>query len=91
MVVPIFSLSKNVFFLSKDKPRHLRRICVKTLPNDNNLGAIKSKAFADDLLNIAKLKISLYDRVENTGRKGENACHPYFLLFSVLSKVGVFW
>ena len=84
MVVPIFSLSKNVFFLSKDKPRHLRRICVKTLPNDNNLGAIKSKAFA-------KLKISLYDRVENTGRKGENACHPYFLLFSVLSKVGVFW
>ena len=34
---------------------------------------IKVKAFAHNKLNIAKMEISLYDRVENTVGKGENA------------------
>ena len=41
----------------------------------------KLKAFADDKLNVAKMKISLIDRVENTVGKGENAGYQHFLLF----------
>ena len=33
----------------------------------------KVKTFADDKLNVAKITISLIDRVENTVGKGENA------------------
>ena len=33
----------------------------------------KLKAFADAILNVAKMTISLCDRVENTLGKGENA------------------
>ena len=48
------------------------------LPNDKNL---ELKAFAGDKLNATKTKISLYDRVENTVGKGENAGYQHFLLF----------
>ena len=41
----------------------------------------KLKAFADDNLNIAKMTISLFDWVENTVGKGENAGYKNFLLF----------
>ena len=41
----------------------------------------KLKAFADDKLSDAKKKISLFDRVENTVVKGENAGYQHFLLF----------
>ena len=60
----------------------------------------KLKAFADEKLNVAKMKISLYDRVENTVGKGENAGYQFFLLFpqrfpkpSSLGplKVGIVW
>ena len=34
---------------------------------------IKLKAFADDKSNVAKMTISLFDWVINTGEKGENA------------------
>ena len=51
----------------------------------------KLKAFADYKLNVAKIIISLLDRVENTVRKGENVgyyCFPN--LSSIRSlKVGV--
>ena len=40
----------------------------------------KLKAFADDESNVAKIKISLFDRVENTVGKGENAVYQHFLL-----------
>ena len=33
------------------------------------------------MTNVAKMTISLYDRVENTMGKGENAGYQYFLLF----------
>ena len=41
----------------------------------------KLKVFADNKLNFAKMTISLFNRVENTVRKGENADNQYFLLF----------
>ena len=39
------------------------------------------KAFADNKFNVAKMTISLFDRVENTAGKGENAGYQHFLLF----------
>ena len=57
----------------------------------------KLKAFAHS---SAKMTISLYDRVENTIGKGENAGHQHFLLYpqcfpkpSSLGslKVGIVW
>ena len=41
----------------------------------------KFKAFADDNLNVAKMTISVFDRVENTLGKGENAGYQHFLVF----------
>ena len=55
-------------------------------PNNKILDMTKLKAFADDRLNIIKMMISLFDRVENTAGKGENAGYQHFLLFPVFSK-----
>ena len=41
----------------------------------------KLKDFADDILKIIKMMISLIDIVENIVRKGENAGDQHFLLF----------
>ena len=51
------------------------------LPNDDILDVTKFKAYADDKLVVAKMKISFFDRVENTVGKGENAGNQHFLLF----------
>ena len=51
-----------------------------SLSNDKILDVTKLKAFADNKLNIAKMTIFLFDRVENTGGKGENAGCQHFLL-----------
>ena len=51
------------------------------LPNDQILDWPKFKAFAEDNLNVAKMMVSLYDRVENIVGKGENAGYQHFLLF----------
>ena len=40
---------------------------------DKFLDMTKLKAFADDIINVAKITISLCDREENTVGKGENA------------------
>ena len=37
---------------------------VNSLPNDKSLDMIKLKAFADNKLNVAKMKISIFDRLE---------------------------
>ena len=39
------------------------------------------KAFADNNLTVAKMMISVVDRVENIVGKGENAGDQHFLLF----------
>ena len=54
---------------------------VNSLSKDKILYMTKLNAFANDKWNIAKMTISLYDRVENTVGKGENAGHQHFLLF----------
>ena len=51
-------------------------------PYDKILDTTKLKAFADDILNVAKMTISLFHRVENTVGKGENAGYQHFLLFT---------
>ena len=38
----------------------------------------KLKAFADDKLNVTKMTISLFERVENTVGKEENAGYQHF-------------
>ena len=57
-------------------------IMLNPLPNDKILELTKLKAFADDKLDIAKMRTSLFNRVENTVGKGENAGYQHFLLFS---------
>ena len=73
---------------------------LNSLPNDKILDVTKLKASADDKLNVAQMMIFLFDRVENTGGKGENAGNQHFLLFpqcfpkpSSLGslKVGIVW
>ena len=51
-------------------------------PNNKILDMSKLKAlnFADNKLNIVIMTISLFDRVENTVGKGENAGYQHFLL-----------
>ena len=51
------------------------------LPNHKIWGLNKLIAFADDKLNVAKMMISLFDRVEKVVGKGENAGYQHFLLF----------
>ena len=52
-----------------------------SLPNNKILDVTKLKAFADDKINIAQVKISIFDKVENIVGKGENAGYQHFLLF----------
>ena len=52
-----------------------------TLPNNNFLDMTKLRAFADDKLNVAKMTISLSDRVGKPVGKGESADYQQFLLF----------
>ena len=54
---------------------------INPLPNEKILDLTKLKEFADKKLNVAKMTISLFDRVENTVGKGENAGYQHFLLF----------
>ena len=73
---------------------------VNPLPNDKIWDVTKFKKFAGDKLKIDEMTISLFDRVENTEGKGENAGYQHFLLFSQYFpktsslgslKVGIVW
>ena len=52
---------------------------IKSLSNDKNLRLVKFEGITDDKIN-EKLKFGLR-RVENIGRKGENAGYQHFLCF----------
>ena len=52
-----------------------------SLPNDKILDMTKLKAFADDKLNVAKIMVSLLNRIENPVGTGENAGYQDFVLF----------
>ena len=76
------------------------KIGVNSSPNDKILDVSKLKAFADDKMNVARIMIPVFDRVENIVVKGENAGYQHFLLFpqcfqkvpfTVLLKVGIVW
>ena len=54
---------------------------VNPLPNDKILDVTELEAFADDILTIAKMMISLFDREENNVGKWEIAGYLHFLLF----------
>ena len=54
---------------------------VNFLQNNKIWALTKSKALAEDKLNFAKMQSSLFGRVENIVRKGENAGYQHFLLF----------
>ena len=51
------------------------------LLNNKMFNVTQLIAFVDDKLNVAKMAISLLDRVENTMAKGENSGYQHFLLF----------
>ena len=63
----------------------------RTLPNDKFFDKTKLKIFADNKPNVAIMMISLFDRLEKTVGKGENAGSPAFSPFAtVFSKVFIF-
>ena len=73
---------------------------IKPLPSGKFFYVTKLKAFADNKLYVAKVTMSLFDRVENAVGKGENAGNQHFLLFPQcfpkssslgLSKLGIVW
>ena len=50
----------------------------------------KLQVFADDNLNVAKMMISFYDRVENMMGKAGNTGYQHFLLFPQVDSKGFF-
>ena len=50
-----------------------KRLFVNPFPHDKIMNQTKLKAFADDKLNVTKMIISVFDRVENIVEKGEIA------------------
>ena len=54
---------------------------VNPLPYDKILDVTKKTAFVEYKLNLARMMISILDRVENTVGKGENAGNQHFLPF----------
>ena len=76
----MFPVLPNVVIWNRVKALQ-NTMLINPLPNDNILDETKLKALADDKLNVAKLTISLFERVENIVRKGENARYKHFLLF----------
>ena len=73
---------------------------LQPLPHDKILDVIKLKAFVDDKTKVAKMTISVFDRVENLVGNGENAGYQHLLLFSQCFqkasflgslKVGIVW
>ena len=75
-------------------------IMLNPFPNDKIFDVTILKTVSDDKFSVAKMTISIFDRVENTVRKGENAAYQHFLLFpqcfskpaSLGSlKVGIVW
>ena len=86
---------KHSFSGSAKEPRGFN-----PLPNDEIWALTKLKDLADDKFTVAKMLISLFDRVENIVRKEENAGYQHSLLFPqcfqkaslVRSlKVGIVW
>ena len=81
-----FALQTSAFCgksLSKMQSHPLRLVPVSlnTSPNNKILDWTKLKAFAEMKLNVAKMMISLFDRVVNIVVKEKNAGNQHLLLF----------
>ena len=63
------------------KPTNLVLILLNSLPNGKILDWSKFKAFADDKIEVMKIIIFVFDRIENIMGKGENAGY----------QVGIVW
>ena len=88
--IPLFV---NSFFFTKQKNFRLvyiQCICrsINSIPKDKALS--KLKAFADDKFNIAKMMISLFDRVENIVGKRRKCWLPAFSPFPAMFSKGLF-
>ena len=57
-----------------------------SVPNGKILYMTKLKTFAGDKINVAQMMISVFDWVENSVGKGENAGYQHFLLFPRFQK-----
>ena len=64
---------------------------INPLPDDKVLEGTNLRAFAEDKLNVTKIMISLYDRVENTVGKGENAGYQHFSISHSVFQSLVLW
>ena len=84
---------KEISYEPGSRNRRYSNTCGKrviSLPNNKILDWSKSKAFTDDKINVAKLVISLPDRIENIVGKGENAGYQHFLLFPIMPSKAFF-
>ena len=62
------------------------------LPKDNFSDMTKFKASADEKSTVANIMISVFNRVENIMRKGENVDYQFSMFsFSGLLKVRIMW
>ena len=61
-------------------------MCFNPLPDDRILDWSKLKAFADDKLNVTKMLIFVFDKVENIVGKGEIVCTSNFSFPTMFSK-----
>ena len=64
--------------------QHIHVLLLYPFPHDKILDHTKFKAYVDDKLNVIKMIISVFDRVENIVRKGEllvQAISPFPTMF----------
>ena len=60
---------------------HLTGRSSNSLPDNKILDLYKTKAFADDKVNVSQILIFVIVNAEDVVGKGENACCQHFLLF----------
>ena len=61
-----------------------------SLPNNKTSDVTELKAFADDIITVAQMMISVLNRVENIVGKEENAGYQHFPLFPQCFQKGFF-
>ena len=74
-------LEKSLGICDKYRPRPVYSVRLNPFPHNKILDQTKLKAFADDKLDITKMIISVFDRVENIVGKGEIACTSNFSFY----------
>ena len=74
----MFSICTSLKFLGLVRVIPDCKSVFNPFPQDKILDQPKLKAFADDTLNVTKMVISVFDRVENMVGKGEIACTSNF-------------